>query len=87
MLMTTATGFILHTARHRAVTVGTRARAVRRAFPHAEQVARAAHQRVLRTGPGVLVGLRRGRIAFIAVYDRAAIGTPRGLSSYLRRAG
>jgi hypothetical protein len=87
MLMTTARGFILHGAQQRSVTVGGRASVLRRTFPHAKLVAQAGHRRVLRTGPGVLVELRGGRIASIAAYDPAAIGTPRSLRSYLRRAG
>jgi hypothetical protein len=48
----------------------------------------------LRYGPfnvyerhGVLAGVLRGRVRYLAVYNRSAIRTKRALVSYLRRAG
>jgi len=60
-----------------------------RRFPRARFLLRQARTRVfaLRAGSPVIVGLRRGRVRFLAVYDRRAISTRARLARTLRRAG
>ena len=68
------------------MTVGLGAPGLRRAVPHARPVARVRGARVLAVGPGVLVGVRRGRVAYLAVYDPRVIAGRARLMGYLERA-
>jgi hypothetical protein len=83
MLVTTAQGFVLRAGRGHTFTVGTRKRALLRAFRRAKRLKR-THAYRLR--PGLVAGFRHGRVAYLAVYDRTAIRRPDRLTSYLRRA-
>ena len=66
------------------VRPGTSARVLRRVYPRSRSVARG----LLRTGPRsrLLVGVRRGKVRFLAVASRGAVA-PRALRTHLRRAG
>jgi hypothetical protein len=76
LLLTTDRGFSLH-----GVRVGSRARALRRAFPRRRTVAHVGRTQVVavRRRASVLVGLRKGRVRFLAVYDRRALRRPAGV--------
>jgi hypothetical protein len=86
MLMTTSRGFTLTGRRRHLLRVGARASAARRAFPHARRFLKVAGVQVLRARPGLLVGLRRGRVAYLVSYSPRQIRTRKPLASYLRRA-
>ena len=77
LVLTTA-----HGHRARRVRPGARRRAVRRAFP----AARAAGAGRLRTGR-IVFGVRRARVRYLAVADRATATRPRLLARRLRAAG
>jgi len=66
---------------------GSSSAAVRRAFPRATRRFVMGRTDVLETRrrSGVLLGVRDGRVRFVAVYDRRAIRTTAGLRSFLRR--
>jgi dienelactone hydrolase len=70
---------------NRRVHPGTRITALRHAYPRARAVGRA----LLRANPGSprLLGVRRGRVRYVAVSSRRIIARPGTLRSYLRRAG
>lgn len=70
--------------RSRGVGRGAPARAVRRAFPHARRVTRMGRTVVWRAGR-TLIGVRMGRVRFLAVHDPAAVRTVRDLRGWLRR--
>jgi hypothetical protein len=86
ILFTTAHGFLLRGRARHAVTVGSKLRSVRLAFPNAEPIARLGGTRVLRAGPTIVVGERAGRVSFLVVYSPKAIGTKRKLCGFLARA-
>jgi hypothetical protein len=67
---------------------GAAVRALRRAFPRARSRLTLGRTRVLETsrGSGVLVGVRGGRVRYLATYDRRAVRTTAALRSLLRRA-
>ena len=70
---------------NRRIHPGTRVGALRRAYPRARAVGRA----LLRANAHSprLLGVRRGRVRYIAVSSGRIIARPRTLSSYLRYAG
>jgi hypothetical protein len=70
------------------VRVGSRASALRRRFPRRRTVARARGVQVvaIRRRASVLVGVRRGRVRFLAVYDRRALHARKGLRLLAERA-
>lgn len=71
--------------RRRGVAPGSSARAVARAFPHRRRLARGLY-RTSRRGHFV-VGVRGGRVRFVAVAGRGVLRTPRALRRQLRFAG
>lgn len=83
VLMTTSRAYRLH-----GLGPGSSARAVRHRYPLAVAVARIGATRVeaTRRRSPVLYGLAHGRVAWIAVYDRARLGGAATLAGYLRRA-
>jgi ribosomal protein S14 len=64
---------------------GTRLGALRRAYPRALALGRALLRANARSPR--LLGVRRGRLSYIAVSSSRIIARPRTLSSYLRLAG
>jgi hypothetical protein len=64
---------------------GTRLAALLRSYPRARAIGRA----LLRANPQSprLLGVRRGRVRYIAVSSGRSIARPRTLSAYLRYAG
>jgi len=74
--------------RTRGIGRGSSSRAVARAFPHARRLLLLGRTRVVETrrGSGVLLGVRDGRVRFVAVHDRRVVKTTAGLLGYLRRA-
>jgi hypothetical protein len=66
---------------------GTRAAVVRRAFPQARVRTRMGRTVVWETrrGSRVLLGVRAGRVRYVAVHDRRAVRTLMGIRSFLRR--
>ena len=86
-----ATVFLLTTnaaLRTRGIGRGSSSRAVARTFPRTQRRLVLGRTRVVETrrGSGVLLGIRDGRVRFLAAYDRKVIRTTAGLRSYLRRA-
>ncbi len=80
--------FLLTTARvHTARGVGRGAsrRSMRRAFPHARSLFVQGKTRVYRLRPGVLAGVRAGRVRFLAVYDPKKVRRAPALRDWLRR--
>lgn len=80
--------FLLTTAAaHKARGVGRGAsrRALRKAFPRARRLFVQGRTAVLRVRPGVLAGVRGGRVRFLAVYDPARVKSRRALRDWLRR--
>jgi hypothetical protein len=69
---------------NRRVHVGTRARALRRAYPRRRVIGRT----LVRANPSSprLFGIRRGRVSYVAVTSRRTIARPRTLRAYLRYA-
>lgn len=86
ILFTTARGFLLRARASHRVTVRSRLRRVRLAFPNARPIARLGATRLLRAGRTILLGERRGRVSFLVVYSPTAIATKRELSGVLERA-
>ena len=82
MILTTHPAFSLHDVRR-----GSRASLFRARFRHARALLTQARTRVWSTAPGsdVLVGVRMGRVRFLAVYDRATVRTKPALAALLRR--
>jgi hypothetical protein len=82
VLLSTDPGFRLHR-----VGPGSSARALRRAFPRRRRLGtlRGTHVVLIRRGASVLFGHRRGRVRFVAVYDRRSLRTRRGLRMLLDR--
>lgn len=85
-----ATVFLLTTnaaPRTRGVGRGSSSRMVARTFPRARRRLVLGRTRVVETHPGsgVLLGVRDGRVRFLAAYDRKVIRTTGGLRGYLRR--
>jgi hypothetical protein len=80
LVATTAAG---HSKRR--VHSGSRTRALRRAFPHRRRLARGLY----RAGPRgrLVIGVRRGRVRFLATAGRSLLGQPAALKRYLRYAG
>ena len=70
---------------NRGVRPGVKARSLRRAYPHRRRLGRG----VYRAGPHStrLIGVRKGRVRFVAVADRKLIHNRRALRRYLRYAG
>ena len=70
---------------NRRIHPGTRVRALRRAYPRSRSVGRT----LLRAGPRSprLLGVRKGRVRYIAVASRRTIARRRALRAYLRYAG
>ncbi len=70
---------------NRGVRPGRSARAARRAYPRSRRLL----ADVLRAGPrsAKLIGVRPGRVSFVAVADRTLLKSPRSLRRALRRAG
>jgi hypothetical protein len=87
VLLTTAPGFVLHGGRGTTLTVGSSVGTLRRAFPHGKRLTHIAHTGVVRVSHRIILGTARGRVVYLAVYDRLALRTKRTLKSYLRRAG
>lgn len=87
IVLSSGRAFAIAGAHRRRVSVGSRRRALGRAFPRARPIVRVRGTLVLRLRPGVIAGLRRGRVSYIGVYDRGAIRGRRALARYLRRAG
>jgi hypothetical protein len=83
MILTTARGFVLRAGHGRSFKVGSRQRALLKAFPRAKRL---PHTRAYRLRPGLVAGLNHGRVRYLAVYSRHAIRRPQALKSYLRRA-
>jgi hypothetical protein len=80
--------FLLTTAashKARGVGRGDGRRAVRRAFPRARALFVQGHTHVFRLRPGLLAGIRGGRLRFLAVYDPAKVRGTRALRDWLRR--
>jgi dienelactone hydrolase len=69
----------------RGVRPGARARRVPRAYPRTRRVGRG----LLGAGTGsrIVIGVRGGRVRFVAVADRRLVGKARVLARYLRYAG
>jgi hypothetical protein len=82
VLLSTDPGFRL-----RRVGPGSSTRALRRAFPRRRRVGSVRGTLVLRTrrGSNVLFGVRAGRVRFVALYDRRALKTARGVRLLLDR--
>src|SRR3954468_9722590 len=82
LLLSDDPAFTLHRVRP-----GSRARAARRAFPRRRLIARLGTTRLyaLRRGSTVLFGLRSGRVRWLAVYDRRALRTARGVRMLAER--
>ena len=81
-------GLVLSTARGhgtKGVWAGRRASRLRRAFRNRKRIARGLY----RAGPRsrLVVGTRRGKIAFVAVASRGVLKKRRTLRGYLRLAG
>jgi hypothetical protein len=70
---------------NRRIHPGTRTGALRRAYPHR----RALGRTLVRAGPHSprLLGIRRGKVRYIAVASRRTIARRRALRVYLRYAG
>lgn len=70
---------------NRGVHPGRSSRAAHRAYRRSRRIAAG----VLRAGPhsSKLIGVRRGRVSFVAVADQALLRSPRSLRRVLRRAG
>ena len=69
------------------ITVGSSARRFARAFPGASRLGAIARTSVLRVGrPGVLAGVGRGGVVFLAAYDARALRSTRSVLDYLQRA-
>lgn len=69
---------------NRRVHVGTRTRALARAYPRRRRIAKA----LVRANPRSprLFGIRRGKVSFVAVTSRRTIARPKTLRAYLRYA-
>jgi hypothetical protein len=67
---------------------GSSTRLVARTFPRARRRTSMGRTRVLETsrGSGVLLGVRDGRVRFVAVHDRKLVRSTAAVRSYLRRA-
>jgi hypothetical protein len=72
-------------ARLRGVRPGSKVAGFRRVYPNRRRIARGLYR--ARPGSPRLVGIRRGRVRFIAVADRQLLSTPPALRRYLRLAG
>jgi hypothetical protein len=83
MLLTTARGFVLRAGHGRALTVGSSKHALLKAFRRAKRL---RHTRAYRLRRGLVAGVTRGRIVYLAAYDRKAIRRIPRLRAYLRRA-
>ena len=68
------------------VRVGSRESALRRAFRRRRVVARLGTTRVVAVRPSVLFGVRRGRVRWVAVYDRRALRHASGVRMLASRA-
>ena len=80
--------FLLTTApslKARGIGRGAGRRAVRRAFPRARSLFVQGHTRVYRLRPGLLAGVRGGRLRFLAVFDPAKVRGSSALRDWLRR--
>jgi RNase P protein component len=80
--------FLLTTAKaQKARGVGRNAssRVLRRAFPRARRLFVQGHTYVMLLRPGVLAGLRDGRVRFLAVFEPRRVNTSRALRDWLRR--
>jgi len=87
VVMTTSRGFALTGRGGTRVVVGAPASALKRAFPHAKRLIRIGLTvAYLATGRDVLVGIRQGRVRYVAIYDRKSIRNLRSLADYIRRA-
>jgi hypothetical protein len=87
IVLTTNKRFVLRGQNRRAVVVGADARAMWRAFPRARRLIRTGQTVAYRVATGdTLVGIRSGRVRYIAVYDPKAIRNLRALSDYVTRA-
>lgn len=82
LLVTTHRGYRLG-----GVGPGVAQRLVRRAFPRARRRTRIGSTRVLELRSGVLAGVRRGRVRYLAVASAATLRDTRLLRGLLRRAG
>lgn len=73
--------------RARRVAYGSRASAVRRSFRRAVRLFRQGRTHVYATArrSGTLIGVRRGRVRFLAVYDRRAVRGRAAVAELLRR--
>jgi hypothetical protein len=84
VLITTSPAYSL-----RGVHVGSTLRTLRRAFRGERRAFLAARARVwlLSRRQGVAAGVQRGRVAYLAVYDRSRLRTTRAIRTLLRRGG
>jgi hypothetical protein len=64
---------------------GDRAAAVRRAYPRAREWFVQGHTHVSRLGRGFLVGVKDGRVRFLAAYDTKKIHGAKAVRDWLRR--
>jgi hypothetical protein len=82
MVLTTSAGYELGAIRR-----GTGATAFHRRFPAGRPILRQGATRVwtIQPGKGVIAGLRRGRVRFLAVYDRRSVRGRAALAAMLRR--
>ena len=70
---------------NRGVHPGTSSRRFRRAYPHRSRIRRGLYRAGRHSRR--LIGVRRGRVRFLAVASRRLIARPRRLRAYLRLAG
>jgi hypothetical protein len=83
LLMTTSRAYRMH-----GIGPGVSARVLRRRLRRARLVLHGGTSVwALRRGVGTLFGVRRGRVAYVVVYDRRSIATRARLADFLRRAG
>jgi hypothetical protein len=80
LVATTAPGH-----RKRRVHAGSRSRSFRRAFPHRRRIGRGLYRAGRRSR--LVIGIRRGRVRFLATANRRLVRHPRTLRRYLRYAG
>lgn len=83
MVLSTAPGFVLRGGHGKTVAVRSRKRALLAGFRAAKRL---SHSNAYRLEPGVVAGVKHGRVAYLAIYDRHAIRRQITLRGYLRRA-
>jgi hypothetical protein len=83
LLLSTSRAF-----RFRGVSPGVGVRALKRRLPRAVGLVKEARTRVFLARPGsrVILGVRGGRVRYVGVRNKRAVGTKRALKRYLQRA-